>query len=184
MMSCRVCVSIFVILFLRLSHGEQNWSYDILNIEVKFDNPDVVNASITAARVARGVYLANGVLDIKEDLTDDCEIGMEMFFSPTGLRNSYTRTPFAIARSKLSHIFNYYYKPIAMKSIKECSDNAPYTEDVFKLPITKRLITFTNCTVSPENMPSHMKSGYYRNVFSLHKQCSGSFILESLVNPV
>ncbi|XP_075167054.1 uncharacterized protein LOC142239173 [Haematobia irritans] len=184
MISYAVFISIIVILFLRLSHGEQNWYYDILKVEVKYDNPDVLNGSVKATRVARGVYLANGFLDIKQDLTDDCELGMEMFYSPTGLKNSFVRTPFAIARSKLSHVFNNYYKPIAMKSIMECTDNAPYTEDVFKPPVTKRLIIFTNCSVSTENMPSHMKSGYYRNVFTSYNQCSGYLLFETQVNPI
>ncbi|XP_075167760.1 uncharacterized protein LOC142239902 [Haematobia irritans] len=169
---------------LRLSHGEQKWSYEILSIDVKFDNPHVINASVRETRVARGVYRANGFADIKEDLTDDCEISANVFFSSTGLRNSYVRTPFVIPRSKLTYALNVYYKPIAMKSLMECTDNAPYIEDEFRPPLTKRLINFTNCTVSTENMPSHMKSGYYRNVFTLHKQCSGYFILETLVNPV
>ncbi|XP_075169324.1 uncharacterized protein LOC142241441 [Haematobia irritans] len=185
MISNPVYISILAILLLRLAYGSgSNWSYDILSVEVKYDNPDVINASLKETRVARGVYLVNGIFDVKQDLTDDCELGMDIFFSPSGLNSSYFRTPFAIARSKLSYFFNQYYKPIAMKSLTECTDNSPYIEDVFRPPLTKRLITFTNCTISTENMPTYAKPGYYHIVFNYYQQCAGLCIIDVFVKGV
>ncbi|XP_075169381.1 uncharacterized protein LOC142241490 [Haematobia irritans] len=182
MLSNPMYISVVAIIFLQLVNGGKNWSYDILSIHVEFDDPDVVNASLKETRVARGVYLANGFFDIKQDMTDDCELGMDIFFSPTGLNSTYTRTAFTILRNTLSNVLNMYYKPIAMESMAECSDNSPYIEDVFRPPLTKRLITYKNCTVSTENMPSHMKPGYYRVIFNYYKQCPGICVIDVLVS--
>lgn len=111
-------------------------------------------------------------MDIKEDLTDDFLFSLNLYYSMTGGLD-FTKTPFFIPETNTTVGLNKFYKDLAMESLSKCATNAPWTDDKFVVPLPKRLATLDNCILSNKNMPSKMRSGYYKLLLKYRKQAEG-----------
>lgn len=113
-------------------------------------------------RIARGHFVIEGDITIGKDLTDDTLAYGEFLYSPFG--QHFVRTPFHIPNVTLTDFYNKFYKDLCLESLNECATNLPLKDrsDVFVAPLTKRVMVFENCNLSNNNMPSHLKSGYYK----------------------
>ncbi|KAM7341940.1 uncharacterized protein ACRADG_009533 [Cochliomyia hominivorax] len=172
----------FIILIVscrNLVKSEPDWTFDFVSINVINQTPDITFVDLYVTRPSRGVFAMSGVVDIKEDLTDDLLLGVTVLYSMTG-GSDFIKSPFNVPESNLTIILNKFYKDIVMESISDCSEEAPTTDDHFVAPLTKRKVTFDNCIISNENMPSKLRKGFYKIIFKYRKQSEGS--LEFIVN--
>lgn len=141
---------------------QTDWTYELLEINCINNTPDLYNWNWHLKRVARGHFVIDGDITVGKDLTDDTIVYAELFYSPFG--QHFFRTPFHIPNVTLSDFYNKFYKDLCLDSLSECATNQPLKDksDVFVAPLTKRIMKFENCVFSTENLPSHMKSGYYK----------------------
>ncbi|XP_013100030.2 uncharacterized protein LOC106082201 [Stomoxys calcitrans] len=154
--------------FLNITNGA-SWTFDLESIKIHNKTPDVIFVSIERKMLSRGNYTTCGIIELKEDLTDELQIEGRLYYSPNGLRGSYIKTPFHAPKSPFSVILQQVYIPVIMETMHECAQNFPYFEKV-ELPITKRIMTWDECMLSSDNMMSHMKSGFYRAIIKFSNQ--------------
>ncbi|XP_073846499.1 uncharacterized protein [Musca autumnalis] len=177
---------IYLLVFLILSKDttaqKKTWTYELQKLEAINETPDIVEVHVERRLVSRGVYRSFGEVDIKQDLTDDLQMEIYVMYSTNG--RDFYRTPFHVPKGNLTFYINNYYMPIFMESFSECCDNLPALNGTFEAPLTARHITIANCVVNTENMPSHLKSGYYRITYSYMNQARGSITSEALVHPI
>ena len=126
-------------------------------------------------RIARGRFVIAGNITIGVDLTDETIISSEVFYSPTA--QHFMPTPFHIPPITLSKFINIYYKDFVLDGFKECATNPPLSDssETFTPPWTKSVMILENCIFPNDNMPSHMRSGYYISIITLSKQVETSF---------
>lgn len=68
-----------------------------------------------------------------------------------------------------------------MDDLQKCAKNAPDLE--FDGVLTKRLIVLDNCFISTENLPSHLKAGYYKTVLTFTGRSKASLTIVAKVEP-
>ena len=139
--------------------------------------------NIYLKRIARGYFVVDGTVNIGEDLTDRTIISSNVFYSATG--QYYTRTPFQIPPMPISIFLNTFYKDFMMEGLKDCATNIEFIDPskAFIPPVTKRVTVLENCTFPNENMPSHMKSGYYNITCDFANQVNTACSLLAKIEP-
>lgn len=60
-----------------------------------------------------------------------------------------------------------------MESLLGCRNNAPLVVHKFVPPLTKRKIELKDCIISNKNMPSKLRSGFYKVVIEYTNQADG-----------
>lgn len=125
----------------------------------------MVDFKLRTSKISRGVYGIEGYFDVKQDIDDTLFFEAELFRSKLyGPLAYYSKLPMKVANTTLSNLMNEYYKQFVMNTLVNCTDQAPYFEDEFVPPITKRLMEFTQCRVSEEELNFQMNNGYYKFV--------------------
>lgn len=134
-------------------------------------------------RIGRGSFVIDGTITVGKDLTDKTIVYAEVFYSPRG--QQFVRTPFVVRNMPISKFFNTFYKDILFKSYKECSTNLPINDksETFVPPLTKRVMILENCTFSNEDMPSHLRPGYYKLKFGFTNEVETTMIFLAKVEP-
>lgn len=145
--------------------------------------PDLLETNIYLKRIARGRFAMAGNVTTGIDLTDETKISAEVSYSSTA--QHFMLTPFHIPQTTLSKYINTYYKDFLLDELKECATNPPHKDasETFIPPLTKRVVVLENCAFSNENMPSHMRSGYYKLIISLTNQIDTTCSILSKIEP-
>ncbi|KAM7348632.1 uncharacterized protein ACRADG_007910 [Cochliomyia hominivorax] len=159
-----------------LVRTENDWTFDFVSVDVENITPNILFVDLHVTRPSRGVYAVSGIVDIREDLTDQFLLGVSIYYSPTG-NSEFIKTPFNIPECNVTTLYNKYYKEIVIDSVAQCSDQAPSSKDLFQAPLTKRTIEVNNCLISNENMPSKMRPGFYKMVYEYRQQAEGRIAL-------
>ncbi|XP_023302194.2 uncharacterized protein LOC111684287 [Lucilia cuprina] len=161
--------NIFKILLLigscRVAKCEPNWSYELLSIKLDSET-ELFKGDLYVKRLSRGLYAVSGTLNIGMDLNNNTIVCADVYYSFTSM--DYIRTPFSVPKQPMPQFIKTLYKDMLLESLLKCSTNPPDLE--FDGVITKRLVELNDCIISNENMPSHMKSGFYKIIFGMQKQ--------------
>uniref|UniRef100_A0A1A9Z0E8 Uncharacterized protein n=1 Tax=Glossina pallidipes TaxID=7398 RepID=A0A1A9Z0E8_GLOPL len=143
--------------------GKPPWKFDVLNITYENQTPDKVDLEVKITQPSRGVTALTGWIDIKEDITDDAFIEIQLLYSKTGTGNSYSPTPFRLQKMNTSQFINWPYKEYLLDSLKGCAENYIDVGDApFVAPVTKRRVSLNECVFGTEKMPTMMKNGFYK----------------------
>lgn len=111
----------------------------------------------------RGIFAFSGIWDIKEDInTDKAKGQIDVYYSKNGI--TYTLTPFRVPPLVYTDCFNNIYPLYLKDTVSECCENSIEFEDKFISPLTKRRMICKDCIMSAENLPSHLRPGFYRLV--------------------
>ncbi|TMW53005.1 hypothetical protein DOY81_001868, partial [Sarcophaga bullata] len=155
------------LLWILMSKGEPDWTFEILEVNCINNSPDLFDMSLKLKRIARGYFALEGTITVGEDLTDESRVHADLFYSPMG--QQFMRTPFAISEMPISQYFNTFYKDLFLEAFNECSTNPPLKDssETFIPPWRKTVMVLENCNLSNANMPSHMRSGYYKLIFEI-----------------
>ncbi|XP_073848862.1 uncharacterized protein [Musca autumnalis] len=137
------------------------WTYDLIEITTFTSNPDCVEMNATVHRIDRGRYGYSGYLNFNSDMGEDILILVTVQRS-IQKEGSFGYLPFLGYNVTLPVAMNLYYKPLLMKSVQQCCENAPVFEKSFTPPITKRNISINKCELSNEALPLIMLDGYYK----------------------
>lgn len=160
-------------IFLNLLYPSQpDWTFDLISVSVENHTPEKVFVELSITRPSRGIFGLSGSIDFKDDITDDFLISVSLFYSATGGSDFY-RSPFNIPESRMSKFLNDFYKDMIMESFMKCGENAPETEDKFVEPLKKGIIKLKDCLISNKNMPSKMRSGYYKVIIKYRNLAEG-----------
>ncbi|XP_037820076.1 uncharacterized protein LOC119609389 [Lucilia sericata] len=150
----------------RQAKCETDWTYELLSLKLDSENPEILNGDLYVKRVSRGLFAFSGNLNIFEDLNNGTIVYTDVYYSYTSM--DYVRSPFNVPKQPLPQFIKTLYKDMLMESLLQCSSNAPDLE--FDGVVTKRVVEFDDCVISNENMPSHMKIGYYKVIFTFTQQ--------------
>lgn len=147
------------------------------------NKPDLLDIQFYLKRVGRGFFVIDGSITVGADLTDETMVSAEVFYSPSG--QNYMRTPFVVKQMTLSDYFNTFYKDLFLETYMKCSTNLPMKDksDTFVPPLTKRVMDLENCEFSNDEMPSHMKSGFYNVTIAFTNQVESYMIVLAKVEP-
>ena len=155
----------------------------MLEVNCTNKTPDLFEMNLYLKRIARGHFVMAGNITIGVDLTDETIISAKVFYSP--MAQHFMPTPFHIPQITLSKFMNTYYKDFALDGLKECATNPPLNDSSEKFipPWSKGVMILENCTFPNDNMPSHMRSGYYRSVVTFAKQVETYYSLLIKIEP-
>ncbi|XP_075169646.1 uncharacterized protein LOC142241737 [Haematobia irritans] len=173
----------FVLRLMAARTKEPSWTYDLISLKSENSIPDVMTIDLAVKQVSRGTYRAVGTVEILQDLDDDFQVESQLFYSSTGMPNSYVRCAISIQKSTLSVFINEFFSKMVMNQLRNCTNDALYFENTFRPPLTKRIIKFDNCWASNEDLPSHMRSGYYEVLFIFTRQGQAKIFIEVRVRP-
>uniref|UniRef100_A0A1A9UT13 Uncharacterized protein n=1 Tax=Glossina austeni TaxID=7395 RepID=A0A1A9UT13_GLOAU len=150
------------------------WKFDVLNITYENQTPDKLDLEVKITHPSRGVTALTGWIDIKEDITDDAFIEIQLLYSKTGTGNSYSPTPFRLHKMNATQFINWPYKEYLLETLKGCAENYVELEDEpFVAPITKRRLSLNACVFGTGKMPTMMKNGFYKLEIQLSNQLVG-----------
>ncbi|KAI9589626.1 hypothetical protein GQX74_007794 [Glossina fuscipes] len=139
------------------------WKFDVLNVTYASQTPDKLDLKIKITQPSRGVNALSGWIEIKEDITDDVFIEIQLLYSKTGTGNSYSPTPFRMHKMNTTQFINWPYKEYLLDTVRGCAENYVEIEDEpFVAPVTKRRISFDDCVFDTEKLPTMMKNGFYK----------------------
>ncbi|XP_061395980.1 uncharacterized protein LOC133331612 [Musca vetustissima] len=155
-------IAIFLLIStLSLALSKQFWDFELIQVDYYTSNPEVADIKLNAQRIDRGRYGASGFIDLKIDLYED-DVRIQFLLQRSQFRSGpFTTMPMKIENETLSTAVNVFYRNMIMEEAQKCCENAPYFNDTFKPPLTKRLVTLNQCSVSLEKLPNYMMDGYY-----------------------
>ncbi|XP_065365679.1 uncharacterized protein LOC135958715 [Calliphora vicina] len=156
-----------------------DWTYEFISIDSHSDTPDILNFNLYLTRISRGQFAFSGTMDVGEDLNDDTLVNMMVYYSYSS--HDYVRSPLQVPKLELPKFIQTHYKDIMMEDLQICAKNAPDLES--DGVVTKRLAEFENCSISNENMPSHLKAGYYKIVLIFTGRANVSLTVVIKVEP-
>ncbi|XP_065365678.1 uncharacterized protein LOC135958714 [Calliphora vicina] len=145
---------------------EPDWTYELISIKLDSATPSLIDGDLHITRISRGLFALSGSITLREDLSNDTIIYADIYYSFLG--HDYIKGPLRISKTPLPKFMQTFYKDILLDSLMDCSKNTPTLE--LEGVITKRVLEMENCVISNENMPSHMKNGYYKIMFAFTEQ--------------
>lgn len=154
-----------------------------MEINCTNQTPDLFNLEVYLKRINRGHFVLDGIVTVGADLTDQTLTNADIFYSSTA--QHFVRTPFVVHEMSLSEMINSFFKDMLFESLKDCITNLPINDrsETFVPPLTKRIMILENCEISNDNMPSHMRPGYYNVQFGFKNEAETIATVLAKVEP-
>uniref|UniRef100_A0A1A9X5P0 Uncharacterized protein n=1 Tax=Glossina brevipalpis TaxID=37001 RepID=A0A1A9X5P0_9MUSC len=148
------------------------WKFDVLDVTFEVQNTDIFEMEAKITQPTRGVYAVSGVLNFKEDITDECHMELQLLYSKTGTGNSYSPTPFRLQKMNTTEFMNWPYKDYLLDTLRTCAENfVELEEDIpFVAPVKKTRVVLNECKFNSDKLPTVMKNGFYKMEIRVYDQ--------------
>lgn len=149
-------------------------------MELKTSDAEVFDGELHIDRISRGVFGISGNLNVKQPI-DDRTFGEVIIYRDTFCNKNYIIQPYGLGNKTISEIMNNHYKLFLMDTLKECAENAPYSER-FAKPFGPFHILLNKCQLSTENLPSQMNDGCYKIQVKFYGQVEINLTMYSIID--
>ncbi|XP_037942909.1 uncharacterized protein LOC119675773 [Teleopsis dalmanni] len=166
-------VPVFLFSYWTICGGLMNSDVEFISVKGSSSNNDIFETNMKLERIKRGVYALSGLMDFKEDTTDEWMVEIVVLKSRYG-NNPYKPTAIKAPKDTLHNNINGVYKRFFMNYTRECAPKAPQIVGKFVPPLTKRRILFTRCIVTTKYFPP-MEPGYFKFISKFSGRVNASW---------